>query len=67
MTGDPGGSKKDRQPASMMGAGVALGVGIGAAIGVAMDNVGLGIGVGAAIDVAVGAALTQRRKPPPTG
>jgi hypothetical protein len=45
-----------------MGAWIAIGVGIGAAVGVATDNVGLWIPLGLVIGVVISAAMASRRK-----
>jgi hypothetical protein len=37
-----------------LGAGIALGVGVGAALGVAFHNLAMGVGIGAALGVALG-------------
>lgn len=37
-----------------MGAATAIGIGIGTAIGVAIDNIAVGIGIGAALGVVFG-------------
>jgi len=42
------------------GVGIALGAGIGTAIGVATDNLGLWLGVGIAIGAGIGTILTQK-------
>ncbi len=42
------------------GAAIAIGIGVGAAIGVAVDNLSVGVGIGAAIG-AVGAFALSRR------
>jgi hypothetical protein len=49
--------------AAYVGVDIALAAGIGAALGVAMDNIALGMGLGTAICLALGAALTQANKP----
>ena len=46
-----------------MGAALAIGVGLGTAIGVALDNLALGIGIGVAIGTAFGAAAASNQKP----
>ena len=45
---------------SKIGVGIALGCGIGAAIGVATDNLGLWIAVGIAIGAGIGTSLTKK-------
>ncbi len=40
------------------GIGVCLGVGVGGAIGVALDNIAMGVGLGAGIGVALGGACS---------
>lgn len=48
--------------AMFIGVGVALGGGIGMAIGTAIDNVALGAGIGPAIGVAVAIAIWTSRQ-----
>ncbi len=43
----------------MMGVGIALGISIGAAIGVAQDNIALWMGVGISLGIALGAAFSH--------
>ena len=45
---------------SKLGIGIALGCGIGAAIGVATDNLALWTGVGIAIGAGVGSSLMKK-------
>ena len=52
--------KKNAHP--MLGAGIAIGLGTGVAIGVAMDNVGLGIAIGLPIGVAIGMGMSGQKK-----
>lgn len=49
---EPEGPKKN--PGMLVGAGSVLGVGIGAAVGTAMDSLGTGIWIGAVIGVGLG-------------
>lgn len=46
----------NHRPGGALGAYLAIGIGAGTAIGVALDNIGLGIGIGLAIGIALGAA-----------
>ncbi len=53
--------EKDKQKSMKpyyAGIGVCLGVGVGAAIGVALDNIAMGVGLGAGIGVALGGAFS---------
>ena len=43
-----------------VGALIAIGIGTGAAIGVATDNIGLWLGIGVALGIAIGAAQSWR-------
>ena len=43
----------------MMGAGVAIGIGVGTALGAAMDDMSIGIAIGAGLGFALGAALSK--------
>lgn len=52
-------ASNDRRP-MLMGAWVAIGIGVRVALGVAMNNLALWLGVGVALGVAVGAALSAR-------
>jgi len=45
-----------------MGAWIAIGIGIGAALGVAMNNIGLWIAIGVVLGVVVGAAIDRSNK-----
>jgi hypothetical protein len=53
---------KEQRPSSSFGAGIAIGAGMGVALGVAMDNIGVGIALGVGIGVAIGAAMDQARR-----
>lgn len=46
---------------NMMGAGIAIGVGIGVALGNAINNMGAGIGMGIAIGVAMGTIMNKKK------
>ncbi|MDJ0793675.1 MAG: hypothetical protein QNI98_05455 [Woeseiaceae bacterium] len=48
-----------------IGIGVALGAGVGAAFGVAMDNIALGVGMGPAFGVAIAVAIWSLRQGSP--
>lgn len=54
--------RTNREKAMTVGSTIALGVGIGAALGLAMDNITLGVGMGAALGVAIGVALDNERR-----
>jgi hypothetical protein len=45
-----------------LGLWVAVGIGMGTALGVALHNLGVWIGVGAAFGVAIGSSLNFRKK-----
>jgi hypothetical protein len=48
-----------------LGAWIAIGAGMGVALGVAMDNIGLWLAIGVALGVVIGAATSaQRRRGP---
>ena len=49
----------DRRVASV-GAWLAIGVGIGAALGVAMDNIGLWLPIGLVVGLVIGMAMANR-------
>ena len=51
----------DRKPTSMIGAAIAIGAGVGAALFAATDNP-VWIGVFAGAGVAIGAAIDQQRR-----
>ena len=53
------GHSNDQGPSANLGAWIAIGVGMGTALGVATDNVALGIGMGVAIGSAIGAGLSR--------
>ncbi len=44
------------------GIGVCLGVGVGGAIGVAINNIAIGVGLGAGIGLALGGACSMQGK-----
>lgn len=44
-----------------LGAGLAIGIGVGLALGSEMDNVGAGLAIGIAVGIALGSGM-QRRK-----
>lgn len=46
----------------MIGVSLALGVGIGSALGVALDHIGIGIALGTSIGLALGTSLEQHAK-----
>ena len=48
-----------KNPLPMMGAGVAIGIGVGTALGAATDDMSIGIAIGAGLGVALGAALSK--------
>ena len=45
-----------------IGAWVAIGIGVGAALGVAMNNIGLWIAIGVVLGVVVGVAIGRSNK-----
>lgn len=47
---------------SHMGIGIALGMAIGAGLGVAMDNLSMGVALGLCFGVAIGAGMDQANK-----
>jgi zinc transporter ZupT len=53
-------TKGEKVNRSRIGLAMALGAGVGTALGVAMHNLGQGLVLGTAIGVAVGAALSRR-------
>ena len=44
-----------------VGAWVAIGIGVGAALGVAMDNIGLWLAVGLVLGLVIGTALSRSK------
>ena len=48
-----------RRRNSMLGVWTAIGIGIGAALGVALDNLGVGVLLGLALGIAIGAGLDR--------
>ena len=59
MTGP---EKKPPPPAgSLVGLGIALGAGMGVALGAAFDNVGMGLAIGVGVGSALGAGLEARK------
>ena len=48
-----------RRKNTMLGVWTAIGIGIGAALGVAMDNLGVGVVLGLAIGLAIGIGLDR--------
>jgi transketolase N-terminal domain/subunit len=48
-----------------MGTAIALGVGIGTALGVAFNNISMGVALGAGLGVAFGAALASKKDDKP--
>jgi hypothetical protein len=49
---------------TLMGTGLAICLALGAGIGVALGNLATGIGAGAALGVGLGAALSRRQSQP---
>lgn len=43
-----------------LGLWIAMGVGVGAVFGVAMDNLGIGVAIGIAVGAAMGAVMNRR-------
>jgi hypothetical protein len=60
MSTDDNGARPSRRT---LGEAIALGAGVGVALGVTQDNILLGIGVGVAIAAAVVTARRNRNKP----
>lgn len=54
--------EKDRPEGGLIGIGAVLGVGIGAAVGTAIDDLGTGIWIGAVIGVGLGMLVGYFRK-----
>lgn len=52
-------SANDDRKYTMIGVWLALGAGIGSAIGVATENIGVWLALGAGIGVAIGAAMSM--------
>lgn len=61
MTSDPKKDDDAKSNQTMMGAGIAIGAGMGIALGSAMDNVGAGLAIGMAVGIAIGSGM-QRKK-----
>lgn len=49
----------NQMDSNKMGAGIAVGLPLGVALGVTMDNIGMGIAIGICIGVALGAGWSQ--------
>jgi uncharacterized membrane protein len=45
-----------------MGAGIAVGAGIGAALGVAMENMGAGLAIGIAMGAGIGTIFSRQQR-----
>ena len=60
MSNEPN-TKQSEKDNRMMGAGVAIGAGLGIALGVAMDNIGVGVAIGVGGGIAIGSALSQQK------
>ena len=56
------GKESKKQPGSLYGVGIALGVGAGVALGLVFDNLPLGLAMGAGVGLTFGVALDQQRK-----
>jgi zinc transporter ZupT len=61
---DPMDQESKRQPAkeNQMSVGIAIGVGFGLALGVALNNLPIGIALGVGVGAAIGTSLDQKRK-----
>ena len=57
-------AQKPREVPPLFGAYLAIGIGMGTAIGVAIDNIALGIGIGVAFGVAMGFVVDRARTRP---
>jgi len=44
----------------LLGRWIAIGLGVGAALGIAFDNLGIGVGVGLALGIVIGSNLNAR-------
>jgi len=53
--------RKSEAVPSLLGAYLAIGIGMGTAIGVGIDNLALGIGIGVAFGVAMGVIIDRAR------
>jgi len=62
MNDNQNGNKPEKQPFSKMGIWVALGAGIGTAIGAGVGNVGVGVALGAGVGTAIGAILDAKSR-----
>ncbi|HEX9988479.1 MAG TPA: hypothetical protein VGE45_08385 [Chloroflexia bacterium] len=60
MTEKPANGQSQENKGNMMGIDIALGAGVGAALGVAFNNIAIGVALGAGIGTAIGAALNAR-------
>ena len=49
-----------RRERTMLGVWTAIGIGLGAAIGVALDSLGIGVAIGLVLGLAIGTALDRR-------
>ena len=49
-----------RRTSSVLGVWTAIGIGVGAALGVATDNLGVGVAIGLVLGIAIGTALDRR-------
>ena len=53
-------NKPPQPKGSLIGVGIALGAGVGAALGVAFHNIAVGVALGAGLGVALGAILESQ-------
>jgi hypothetical protein len=60
MNGESDEIRSERQPGSMIGAGVAIGAGFGVSLGLVLGNLALGIAIGVAIGTAIGVSLSEQ-------
>ena len=60
MTVNPKQNENKHHKSNFLGAGLVIGVGVGLAIGAAMDNSGTGLALGIGAGLAIGAALQNR-------
>jgi uncharacterized membrane protein len=62
MEMNPNDKQPTQQPINRLGAGIAIGVGAGVALGIVIDNLAIGIAMGTGIGMIIGAVLEQRRE-----
>ena len=60
MNSDSDNGRSDDRLGNMIALGLTIGAGLGVALGLVFDNLALGIAIGAGMGMAVGAGLSQR-------